>query len=311
MDPIADKVFIAATFLPAVDLGWVPSWLVALLFVREFFVTAARTSYERRDLQLKSSYLARYKTWVQMCGVGVLMLLSASTPDVHGLVPRRARACCRSSATSALRCSSRAVAGRAPAGSPSRSRRCCCIHRSFGGARRWRSRSCTSSSPSPGPAGLGYLFGVGKLKGRGRVDRRRDGAPGDRRSRCPSSPSGAQSRHRLAVVGDHRAGRPSSWRTAASTTCSRTIAPRTARVRWGARLVAECGLLARRVAGARRRRCRAASPSPRSASARSGCVVAFVQKRRYYLEDKPRAVAALQRRSRRSCSVISRHQIAH
>ncbi|MGZ3407482.1 MAG: CDP-alcohol phosphatidyltransferase family protein, partial [Polyangia bacterium] len=80
MDPIADKVFIAATFLPAVDLHWVPSWMVALLFVREFFVTAARTSYERRDLPLKSSYLARYKTWVQMCGVGILMLLSAATP---------------------------------------------------------------------------------------------------------------------------------------------------------------------------------------------------------------------------------------
>src|SRR5262249_37815380 len=79
MDPIADKVFIAITFLPAVDLKWVPSWLVALLFVREFFVTAARTSYEQRDLQLKSSYLARYKTWVQMCGVGVLMLLSAAS----------------------------------------------------------------------------------------------------------------------------------------------------------------------------------------------------------------------------------------
>ena len=80
MDPIADKVFLAATFLPAVDLHWVPSWLVALLFVREFFITAARSSYEKRDTPLKSTYLARYKTWVQMCGVGVLMLLSVATP---------------------------------------------------------------------------------------------------------------------------------------------------------------------------------------------------------------------------------------
>jgi CDP-diacylglycerol--glycerol-3-phosphate 3-phosphatidyltransferase len=80
MDPIADKVFLAATFLPAVDLHWVPTWLVALLFVREFFVTAARSSYERRDRALKSTYLARYKTWVQMCGVAVLMLLSITTP---------------------------------------------------------------------------------------------------------------------------------------------------------------------------------------------------------------------------------------
>src|SRR5581483_5239584 len=43
MDPIADKVFIAITFLPAVDLGWCPPWLVAALFAREFVVTAARS----------------------------------------------------------------------------------------------------------------------------------------------------------------------------------------------------------------------------------------------------------------------------
>jgi CDP-diacylglycerol--glycerol-3-phosphate 3-phosphatidyltransferase len=75
MDPIADKVFIAITFLPAVDLGWVPAWLVAALFVREFVVTAARTVYEARGQSLKSTYLARYKTWVQMCGIGMLMLM--------------------------------------------------------------------------------------------------------------------------------------------------------------------------------------------------------------------------------------------
>jgi CDP-diacylglycerol--glycerol-3-phosphate 3-phosphatidyltransferase len=75
MDPIADKVFIAIAFLPAVDLGWVPAWTVALLFVREFLVTAARTIYEARGQQLKSTYFARYKTWVQMCGIGVIMLM--------------------------------------------------------------------------------------------------------------------------------------------------------------------------------------------------------------------------------------------
>jgi CDP-diacylglycerol--glycerol-3-phosphate 3-phosphatidyltransferase len=75
MDPIADKVFIAIAFMPAVDLGWVPAWMVMLLFVREFLVTAARTIYEARGQQLKSTYFARYKTWVQMCGIGVIMLM--------------------------------------------------------------------------------------------------------------------------------------------------------------------------------------------------------------------------------------------
>src|SRR5678816_4857204 len=43
MDPIADKVFTAVCFMPAIDLGWLPAWMVAALFIREFAVTAARS----------------------------------------------------------------------------------------------------------------------------------------------------------------------------------------------------------------------------------------------------------------------------
>jgi len=86
MDPIADKVFVAIAFLPAVDLHWVPAWTVAALFAREFLVTAARTSYERRGQQLKSSYFARYKTWAQMVGIGLLMLLHTVSRDTMSLL---------------------------------------------------------------------------------------------------------------------------------------------------------------------------------------------------------------------------------
>jgi cardiolipin synthase (CMP-forming) len=80
MDPIADKVFTAVCFMPAIDLGWLPPWMVAALFVREFAVTAARSVCERRGVSLKSPYLARYKTWAQMVGIGVLFLLGVA-PD--------------------------------------------------------------------------------------------------------------------------------------------------------------------------------------------------------------------------------------
>jgi CDP-diacylglycerol--glycerol-3-phosphate 3-phosphatidyltransferase len=75
MDPIADKVFIAVGYLPFADEGWVPWWLVMALFVREFLVTALRSSFELRQTVLKSSYLAKVKTWVQMIGLGLVMLL--------------------------------------------------------------------------------------------------------------------------------------------------------------------------------------------------------------------------------------------
>lgn len=74
LDPIADKVFIALTYLPLVDLGYFPAWLVALLFAREFIVTALRSAYEQRGISLRTSFLSKIKTWVQMQGLGFLML---------------------------------------------------------------------------------------------------------------------------------------------------------------------------------------------------------------------------------------------
>jgi len=86
MDPIADKVFIAITFMPTVDLKWVPAWLVAALMVREFLVTAARTAYEARGQQLKSTYLSRYKTWVQMVGVALIMLMNTISNTAFDII---------------------------------------------------------------------------------------------------------------------------------------------------------------------------------------------------------------------------------
>ncbi len=74
LDPMADKVFIAFAYAPFSDLLIVPAWACALLFVREFFVTALRSAYEQRGLTLKTSYLAKAKTWTQMQGIGVLLL---------------------------------------------------------------------------------------------------------------------------------------------------------------------------------------------------------------------------------------------
>ncbi|MBP6631948.1 MAG: CDP-alcohol phosphatidyltransferase family protein [Kofleriaceae bacterium] len=74
LDPIADKVFVAFAYLPFADLGLVPAWAVALMFVREFLVTALRSAYEQRGLSLKTSYIAKAKTWTQMQGIGVLVL---------------------------------------------------------------------------------------------------------------------------------------------------------------------------------------------------------------------------------------------
>jgi CDP-diacylglycerol--glycerol-3-phosphate 3-phosphatidyltransferase len=81
LDPIADKVFIAFAYTPFADAfiqgttrTLVPWWACALMFTREFFITALRSSYAQRDLQLKTSFLGKAKTWTQMQGIGMLLL---------------------------------------------------------------------------------------------------------------------------------------------------------------------------------------------------------------------------------------------
>lgn len=74
LDPIADKVFVAFAYLPFADVGLVPVWACAFMFVREFLVTALRSAYEQRALTLKTSYMAKAKTWTQMQGIGMMVL---------------------------------------------------------------------------------------------------------------------------------------------------------------------------------------------------------------------------------------------
>ena len=76
MDPIADKVFLAIVLFPMCDpaIGWLPPVWIGALLVREFVVTAARTSYQRRDITLRSTYLAKVKTWVQMSAAAVFFV---------------------------------------------------------------------------------------------------------------------------------------------------------------------------------------------------------------------------------------------
>ena len=87
LDPIADKVFIAFAYVPFADdnVGLVPAWAAALMFTREFFITSLRSAYEQRDLTLKTSYLAKVKTWTQMQGIGVMLLFPLVGPESTGL----------------------------------------------------------------------------------------------------------------------------------------------------------------------------------------------------------------------------------
>lgn len=80
LDPIADKIFVAAIFLPLTDQGVVPLWMTIAMFSRDFLVTSLRTSLSLRDAPMRTSTLAKFKTTAQMLGAGYV-LLYATQPE--------------------------------------------------------------------------------------------------------------------------------------------------------------------------------------------------------------------------------------
>lgn len=84
IDPIADKVFVAAMFIPLVRMEAVPIWMVVLVFIREFLVTELRGIHGFAGLEFHTSELAKYKTTIQMIGGGIVILnvIFGSSRDV-------------------------------------------------------------------------------------------------------------------------------------------------------------------------------------------------------------------------------------
>jgi cardiolipin synthase (CMP-forming) len=79
LDPVADKIFIAVTLIPLVDLGILPLWIVWPIFLREFLVTEFRRFCTASKKQLRVTELAKIKTTLQMIGAGLIFMTDMST----------------------------------------------------------------------------------------------------------------------------------------------------------------------------------------------------------------------------------------
>jgi CDP-diacylglycerol--glycerol-3-phosphate 3-phosphatidyltransferase len=74
LDPVADKVFIVVSYGVCSDMGIIPWWVTAAILSRELGVTVLRSSLELRGIRLPSTNAAKAKTWVQMLGIGFVVL---------------------------------------------------------------------------------------------------------------------------------------------------------------------------------------------------------------------------------------------
>lgn len=80
LDPIADKMFLAFTWVPMAclegergsGLTIVPVWVTTLIFFRELAVTGMRSLAASHGVEFKTATLAKFKTAFQMAGGGFL-----------------------------------------------------------------------------------------------------------------------------------------------------------------------------------------------------------------------------------------------
>jgi len=79
LDPLADKFLTSAAFIAFASKGLIPEWTVAIIIARDVYVTLFRVLGDSMGQPIKTSSLAKYKTFFQMvfiCYVLAGVLLS-------------------------------------------------------------------------------------------------------------------------------------------------------------------------------------------------------------------------------------------
>ena len=69
MDPLADKILVAAALIALVELGSLPTWVVLVILAREFIVSGVRMMAATEGQVIAASMLGKFKTVFQMIAI--------------------------------------------------------------------------------------------------------------------------------------------------------------------------------------------------------------------------------------------------
>lgn len=75
LDPLADKVLTTFAFILFYIKDIMPLWMVLLIGFRDIFVTALRSYDEFKGITIKTSFIAKVKTFLQMTYIFVILFL--------------------------------------------------------------------------------------------------------------------------------------------------------------------------------------------------------------------------------------------
>ncbi len=75
IDPLADKVLTSFAFGIFYALGFMPLWMLVIIVLRDIFVTLIRSYDEYKGRTMKTSFIAKTKTFLQMTYIFFILLL--------------------------------------------------------------------------------------------------------------------------------------------------------------------------------------------------------------------------------------------
>jgi CDP-diacylglycerol---glycerol-3-phosphate 3-phosphatidyltransferase len=86
MDPIADKLLIAAALVSLVSLDRLAAWVAMVIIAREFAVTVMRAIAAERGIVISASWMGKAKTVLQIAAVFALIAANPAPDWVNALV---------------------------------------------------------------------------------------------------------------------------------------------------------------------------------------------------------------------------------
>lgn len=93
LDPLADKILTFSAFivLPTLNANVFPWWPIILIVVRDVWVTGMRVVATQRGMEMRTSYSAKVKTFIQMgfLYVSLLLGLAIAVPNFYGSLARQ------------------------------------------------------------------------------------------------------------------------------------------------------------------------------------------------------------------------------
>lgn len=84
MDPLADKIMVAALLVYLVGHGRLAAWAAVVLVAREFYISGLRMLALNEGIEIPAGSGGKAKTLLQMCGVTALMLSYVWSAPVPG-----------------------------------------------------------------------------------------------------------------------------------------------------------------------------------------------------------------------------------